>query len=57
MGADTKRYTFYLGETGEQIETVSIQDDGNLDDKLNDLRLQLALKKGIEANSIEYKEV
>ncbi|HEY1024023.1 MAG TPA: hypothetical protein VGE26_02570 [Sphingobacteriaceae bacterium] len=56
MAADSKRYKFYLAQTGEVIHSVYLSDEDATEEKLDKIRLNLALNKGYEANSIEYEE-
>ena len=51
----TKRYRFYLAETGEVIHRETLPDDAT-DDQMDKIRLRLAYQYGYEANSIDYDE-
>ena len=55
MSAILKTYKFYIAETGEILQKLSLKEDTS-DEELNKIRQTLALNKGIEANSIVYTE-
>lgn len=55
MKPESKKYKFYIAETGEVLQTISVNTETS-DEELNKIRQQLALDTGIEANSIVYTE-
>lgn len=56
MTGIVKKYIFYLAQTGEIIHSVNLTDEEATEQKLDKIRLSLALNKGFEANSIDYEE-
>jgi hypothetical protein len=57
MNPKNKKYKFFIAETGEVIETITLKaDEFDLDDKLDKIRQKLALDKGFEVNDIDYEE-
>lgn len=56
MDQPDRKFRFYLAETGEIIHTVTLKEK-TPEEKLDEIRLNLAYEKGYEANSIDYEEI